>query len=480
MESTLIEDTISSKEMNENIKKLDALLTKIYLNKDVNQEDLNKYFDNLKKYLDDMNTYFDKEQETIPDKFKLPLKIKIKREQNFTMKRDNYKKYLNSDIVWDQIFKEIDLNKKDLEMKEYQTMKEIASKNNIKYKTLCNKHQKWTKDKDSNNLQRENRGAFKLFSIKEELGLYLIIRENYIKNDLYLDEDCLKCLAIRHWNCFHPNSKDEFSASSGWIYDFKMRWYLTSLTVTYSRISPKSKKREQELSDYVKLINDKYKELGANCIFNMDETFWRIINENKKVIGITNSENRKVVTKMSDKSGFTAIFIASCNGKFYKPLVIFKGKTNRCLAKSIYKDDENLILTYSNNGWINEEIMKQVLREIHKITNNKKTILILDKFKIHLLETIKDLATELNIELIFVPAGKTATHQPMDIKINGALKASGKYMNKEKYILDDKKKQITRDDCILKMLEAIGKLKKSTIINSFMCALELPPIDIEN
>ncbi len=50
-------------------------------------------------------------------------------------------------------------------------------------------------------------------------------------------------------------------------------------------------------------------------------------------MAIKGCDNRKVTTNVTEKDGFTAVFIVSANGSFLKPIIIVKGKSNRCLEK---------------------------------------------------------------------------------------------------------------------------------------------------
>ena len=65
------------------------------------------------------------------------------------------------------------------------------------------------------------------------------------------------------------------------------------------------------------------------------------------------------------------------------PVMTVKGKTKNCLKK--YKlDDTKILGTYSNNGWVNNGIMKIVLETIYKNTNGKPSALLLDQFPVHI------------------------------------------------------------------------------------------------
>jgi DDE superfamily endonuclease/Tc5 transposase-like DNA-binding protein len=399
----------------------------------------------------------------------LPKKIYRRQKKNYTEKRDNYKKYYNSNWKWNEVFNEIEKLKLE-NVKSY--IKIVAKKYNIKYDTLKKKYSKWIhNNKPSLIVIKENRGGHnKYFSETDERLLYEYIKEVYIDNQLFFDDECLKLLAIKKWNLLNPDKKDLFKASNGWIYDFKHRWNLSSLTSKNSKKSTLS--NDIDLNDFLKICKQVYQKINNSLIFNMDETFWRIVNGNLNVIGITGSKDRKVILNINNKSGFTAIFIISLDGTFLKPIIIIKGKTERCLKKTGLFDDQILFRKFTENGWIDESIMKFILCEIYKISKGNHSALILDKYSVHTNTIIKDVAHKLNINLIYVPSGKTATNQPLDVNINGPIKSIGKKIAKEMYISNPFATP-TISDSIKSLIESKNRIAKETIINSFIIACHL-------
>ena len=74
----------------------------------------------------------------------------------------------------------------------------------------------------------------------------------------------------------------------------------------------------------------------------------------------------------------------------------------------------------SVNGWTT--IMEQYLKWISNQMQSKPFALIVDCFKAHLNQKVKNLAKSLGIELIIVPACGTGKYQPLDRKIFGIVK----------------------------------------------------------
>ena len=135
-----------------------------------------------------------------------------------------------------------------------------------------------------------------------------------------------------------------------------------------------------ELNFFYKECNEAINTIEKQYIFNMDETFWRICSSNISVIGKTNSDHRKVDSIIDGKSGFTAIFVISYSGEFMKPYIILKGTTTRSLNKIKEINDDDVIKKYSYSGWINVNILSDILDNISNYANKNKCALILDKY----------------------------------------------------------------------------------------------------
>lgn len=388
----------------------------------------------------------------------LPVKVNCKHKNTFPTVRNNYKKYKCAKWKWINILNEIDV------IDDAHAISVIAKKYNINPKTLRNKYNKWILNNRDINITDNRGGHNKIFTAEQEKSLYEYIKEVFIDNDLYFDDSCLKILANKLWTMTNKNIDNTFKASKGWIYYFKLKWRLSTRTASYCRKSVINNIAELDefkiKCDLIKASMDK------KYIFNLDETFWRIVNGNIKVMGMMNTDNRKLITNMSPKSGYTAVFIISADGIFYKPYIIMKGKTKRCLTKTGLDDDNLANRYYSASGWINERIMKNILKDINMIANGEKSVLILDKYYVHTHPNVVEEGKRLNIEFVFVPTGKTSTNQPLDVCINGPMKSIGKRIAKETY-LSDPFAEHTIKTSIAGMLESKNSIKSETIKKSF-------------
>ena len=147
------------------------------------------------------------------------------------------------------------------------------------------------------------------------------------------------------------------------------------------------------------------------------------------------------------------------------PILTAKGRTERSLKK--YELNKNDIIgTYSDNGWVNCGIINIALEEIYKNTKGKASVLLLDQFSSHTDDFIKEEAKKKNIKLIYVPKGLTYKYQPLDVMINGILKQKAKKLWREEIVKDPNIK-ITNANAVKHFLKAKDDITSDIIIKSF-------------
>jgi hypothetical protein len=182
------------------------------------------------------------------------------------------------------------------------------------------------------------------------------------------------------------------------------------------------------------------------------------------------SDTTKIKCKENFRETFTLGLTISLGESFKKPIIVTKGKTNRCLKK--FNLDNNVIGTYTKSSWANENVIFIVLDEIYKVTKGEKSVLLMDKFDSHTTDNVKQCANNKNIYLIYVPNGMTSIFQPLDIKINGIIKekAIQKFSN---FKANNPNKKYNHEQCLIDILEIIKSIFKKTIINAFKCLTEI-------
>ena len=102
------------------------------------------------------------------------------------------------------------------------------------------------------------------------------------------------------------------------------------------------------------------------------------------------------------------------------------------------------------------------------ITNNEKSVLLMDQYGSHMIDKVNEYATSKNINIIHVPIGMTSKYQPLDVSINGILKCKA-IKSCSKYIALNPNKLYTHAQCLKDFLINKKEIKKGTIIKSFDC-----------
>ena len=131
-----------------------------------------------------------------------------------------------------------------------------------------------------------------------------------------------------------------------------------------------------------------------------------------------------------------------------------------------YDLNNDVVSTFSNNGWTNCGILKLALEQIYMYTKGKDAVLLLDSFPAHKDKFISNEAQKLNIQLIFVPEGLTYKYQPLDVSINGIIKQKSKKKWKTE-VTKNPDLKITSKDAVIHFMNAFKNIKCQTVKKSF-------------
>jgi hypothetical protein len=86
----------------------------------------------------------------------------------------------------------------------------------------------------------------------------------------------------------------------------------------------------------------------------------------------------------------------------------------------------DVIVRAQEKGWMTEELMLEWLKIVwsHRpgAFLNQPSVLVLDAFKGHVTDSMKDQLRKMKIELVFIPGRMISVLQPMDVSINKPFK----------------------------------------------------------
>ena len=265
---------------------------------------------------------------------------------------------------------------------------------------------------------------------------------------------------------------DNFSASGGWLNNFKRRNNLHSYKISGEAGSAPI----NEISQMRMELQEILQEYELKDIWNCDETalFWRL--EPCKTIAHSPTLGKK---RPKDRVSI----LATCNalGNEKLPLLfIHKYQTPRVL-KGIEKKSLPVWYYWNTKAWMQRSIFKHYLERLNSKMNRERRhiILLIDNAKCHLCENINSLS---NVKVHFLPPNTTSHLQPLDQGIIYSLKAQYRKLLCQNHIQayefheegDPAPAKIDILDSINLIAKAWQKVTKKTIIDSWVKAGILP------
>ena len=127
-------------------------------------------------------------------------------------------------------------------------------------------------------------------------------------------------------------------------------------------------------------------------------------------------------TTGSEKLRLTVMLAATADGRKLPPLLILKRKTSP-KSEAFPKD---VTVRAQEKEWMTEELMLEWLKIVWvrrpRTFLNQPSMLVLDAFKGHLTDSVKNQLRKMKTELLVIPGGMTSVLQPVDLSINKPFK----------------------------------------------------------
>ncbi|CAI7731302.1 unnamed protein product [Closterium sp. NIES-54] len=223
----------------------------------------------------------------------------------------------------------------------------------------------------------------------------------------------------------YPDKK--WKGSQRWSERFRWRWNLSVRMKT--RVAQKTAARENyPCKSFWQFVRAKRRERGIDTtwIINVDQTpLWL---EMPATTTVEETGVRSVPIRRAgyQKQRVTVMLACTADGRKLKPWVFFKRKT---LPKGDFPAD--VAVACHENGWMDSPSVVRWLEEGVKPflkprfgRHTKSSMLVLDSYRGHLTEEVKEKLCEMNCVTAIIPSGCTAEVQPLDVCINKSFKAS--------------------------------------------------------
>ena len=256
-------------------------------------------------------------------------------------------------------------------------------------------------------------------SDEAEASVYSQLFSDFVSPGVGATRADIKRLSLQQFALLNPceTTEKHFTASSSFVDGFMDRHQLSLRTPRYKRRTTPDEDCIESFLDRVRHVANDY---PLYNIYNVDETCWRLYMCPRRVIAEKGSTKVKLLYNKSNKIAITAIGAIRADGTKLPLWVLGKGRSHRCLKK--FGDVPGVVFHHSENGWCNEAIAMKYLEHIHSDAEGERCCLIWDVYSSHRSDAVVRKAKELNIELLYVPAGMTSVFQPLDIRIFGELK----------------------------------------------------------
>ena len=214
----------------------------------------------------------------------------------------------------------------------------------------------------------------------------------------------------------------DFQATNSWCTRFLRRknFVLRQKTKIVQKLP---EDLEEKVTSFHSFVIKRRKENDYELVHigNMDETpVWFDMPSARTV----NSRGEKTVlinTTGHEKSRFTVVLSCLANGTKLKPMVIFKRKT---MPKE--KFPPGVVVHCHEKGWMDEAGLKIWIEKVWKSRPGgllrKKSLLIWDSFRAHLVDSVKRVVKETNTDIAVIPGGLTSVLQPLDVSLNKPFK----------------------------------------------------------
>lgn len=225
--------------------------------------------------------------------------------------------------------------------------------------------------------------------------------------------------------------RTSFKASRGWITRFMRRknFSLRRRTTIAQKLPADYEEKLIRFQRHViKLRQEKNYFLGQ--IGNADETPVYFDMPSAATIAVKGSKSVPVRSCGQEKSRVTVMLAITADGRKLPPYVILKRKT-------VPKEDfpKSVVVRAQEKGWMTEELTMDWLKTVWMrrpgALFNQPSMLVLDAFKGHTTEKVKNLIKEMGSDFVCVPGGMTSQLQPLDVSVNKPFKDNFKRLYNE-------------------------------------------------
>lgn len=213
----------------------------------------------------------------------------------------------------------------------------------------------------------------------------------------------------------------EFKASSGWTTRFMRRHGLAlrRRTTLCQRLPAAYEDKVVDFHRFVIKLRQQ-KDFILSQIGNADQTPLCFDMPRNTTVEEKGARSVIVRTSGADKQRCTVMLAVTADGRKLPPYVIFKRKT---LPKA--KFPQGIYVRVQEKGWMSAELMVDWVKTVWGRRPGGlllPSMLVLDSFRGHLVDRVRNELKELRTDLAVIPGGLTSILQPLDVSLNKPFK----------------------------------------------------------
>jgi hypothetical protein len=222
---------------------------------------------------------------------------------------------------------------------------------------------------------------------------------------------------------------NKFKASWHFIQDSRHRNRWSLRRPSFKR---RPKPTKADVQDFIIEVHTYLQNYPRDRVINIDETNWRTLAGGFLTWAHTGIESVQCQIENDVKEGVTVIAAVDAEGGKLPLTVIGKGKTERCLNG--YQLPPEVRTCVSESGWTRKDVMCRYFAMLRQeLYRAGPLIVILDAYAAHRSREVQEIARVWEIQLVFIPPGRTDKLQPLDRRVFGVLKSHARQLWRKQY-----------------------------------------------
>lgn len=270
-----------------------------------------------------------------------------------------------------------------------------------------------------------------------------------------------------------------------WVYRFMKRRNLSLRRVTRA-VHHADSELDRRRQSFFQAVEAVYFANPRTVFVNMDQTAVEFGAQGRLTVDTRGVQSVAVDSPSNTTFRATALLSVTSTGEKLEPFLVFKGTLNGRITRELSSRGvypAGVRYAVQANAWTDEGILHRWLREVLLPAATRygaeNTCLVLDSFRIHLMDSVRDYLLQAQIKCIIIPGGLTAELQPLDVGINGPLK----HWLRERWSFREGLQSLTAAEKRLEIAQAVqscwGAIEADSVINSFDAMLRTVSDNIE-